>query len=218
MPFKWPENFSTVPLLTKIDSDHQTAVFKDGSRKKIDAIILCTGYQHSYPFLPDSLRLKSLNRLWVDGLDNGIFWKSNPKLMYIGMQDQWFTFNMFDAQAWFARDVVLGRRSLSDRATLDKEFAEWRTREEALEGDEANIRFQADYVKGLMESTDYLENSNFSIDRAIKCFLEWEHNKHENVMTFRDLSHEGAPPHHTVWLKALDDSMATYLETKAVKA
>ena len=30
------------------------------------------------------------------------------------MQDQWFTFNMFDAQAWYARDIILGRLQLPD--------------------------------------------------------------------------------------------------------
>ena len=34
-------------------------------------------------------------------------WVHNPKLFYLGMQDQWYTFNMFDAQAWWVRDVIL---------------------------------------------------------------------------------------------------------------
>ena len=32
--------------------------------------------------------------------------------MYLGMQDQWYTFNMFDAQAWYARDVILEKINL----------------------------------------------------------------------------------------------------------
>ena len=42
-----------------------------------------------------------------------------------GMQDQWYTFNMFDAQAWYARDVILGRIELPDAAEqgpLDQRF------------------------------------------------------------------------------------------------
>ena len=39
-------------------------------------------------------------------------WEDNPQLFYLGMQDQFYTFNMFDAQAWFARDVILGRIEL----------------------------------------------------------------------------------------------------------
>ena len=33
-------------------------------------------------------------------------------MFYIGMQDQYYTFNMFDAQAWWVRDVILGKISL----------------------------------------------------------------------------------------------------------
>ena len=57
-------------------------------------------------------------------LYKGIFWLDNPKLMYLGMQDQFYTFSMFDAQAWYARDVILGRIKLPSKA----EMAEGRRR------------------------------------------------------------------------------------------
>ena len=57
-----------------------------------------TGYKHHFPFLSPSLRLKTANTLCIETLHDGIVWPTNPKLFYIGMQDQWFTFNMFDAQ------------------------------------------------------------------------------------------------------------------------
>ena len=86
MPYKWPENFSTSPLLERAEAD--ICFFKDGTSKRIDAIILCTGYQHHFPFLPDELRLETSNRLWCDELYNGIFLERNPKMMYLGMQNQ----------------------------------------------------------------------------------------------------------------------------------
>ena len=49
------------------------------------------------------------------------------------MQDQWFTFNMFDTQAWYARDVILGRIQLPNRSTMNSEHAKWRAAEEAIE-------------------------------------------------------------------------------------
>ena len=45
----------------------------------------------------------------------------------------------------------------------------------------------------------------------------WEHNKHENIMTFRDKSHTSlmtrskAPQHHTPWLAAFDDTAESYV-------
>ena len=112
MGFKWPENFEERPLLQKLVN--KTAHFKDGSTKEVDAIILCTGYQHHFPFLAEDLRLKTANRLWPLGLYKGVVWEENPQLHYIGMQDQFYTFNMFDAQAWYARDVILGRIKLPE--------------------------------------------------------------------------------------------------------
>lgn len=214
MGFHWPENFTTVPLLTHVEGD--VCFFKDGSSKRIDAIILCTGYKHHFPFMEEKLTLKTANRLCVESLYKGIFWPTNHRLMYLGMQDQWFTFNMFDAQAWYARDVILGTITLGSKEELDAEWAEWRAREETLEGDEANIRFQADYITSLIGDTDY---PMFDVESVVQCFMEWEHNKHEDIMKFRDHPHRSvktgnmAPIHHTPWLEALDDSMACYLKT-----
>ena len=69
MGFKWPANWEEVPLLQKVES--KTAHFKDGTTKEIDAIILCTGYLHHFPFLPDDLRLKTANRMWPLDLYRG---------------------------------------------------------------------------------------------------------------------------------------------------
>ena len=48
MGFKWPERCTEVPLLEKVEG--KTAFFKDGTKKDVDAIILCTGYLHHLPF------------------------------------------------------------------------------------------------------------------------------------------------------------------------
>ena len=61
MGFKWPKTMDERPLLTKIDG--KTVHFKDGSSKEYDAIILCTGYKHHFPFLDDDLRLRTHNRM-----------------------------------------------------------------------------------------------------------------------------------------------------------
>ena len=46
MGFHWPEGMEERPLLTKLEG--KTAHFKDGSSQEVDAIILCTGYQHIF--------------------------------------------------------------------------------------------------------------------------------------------------------------------------
>ncbi|TGV57612.1 NAD(P)/FAD-dependent oxidoreductase, partial [Mesorhizobium sp. M2D.F.Ca.ET.160.01.1.1] len=105
-----PANWKEVPLLTKVEGN--VATFKDGSTATVNAIILCTGYKHHFPFMSDDLRRRTANRLATADLYKGAVYVHNPALFYLGMQDQWYTFNMFDAQAWWARDVILCRIKL----------------------------------------------------------------------------------------------------------
>lgn len=214
MGFDWPSNWEEKPLLLKVDGN--TAHFKDGTSKHIDAIILCTGYLHHFPFLDESLRLKTDNRLWPLELYQGTVWENNPNLFYLGMQDQWFTFNMFDAQAWFVRDVILKRIALPSQDEMRKHSQAWRQREEQLQDHEQQIEFQGDYVRSLIEQTDY---PSFDIDGAKRIFLKWIEHKNEGILTFRDnvyrsvITGKMASPHHTNWLEALDDSLEAYLAT-----
>ena len=136
------------------------------------------------------------------------------------MHDQWFTFNLFDDQAWWVRDVILGKIALPAREVRELVWQEWRNREEELDGsDQGFIRFQADYAKSLIEQTDY---PMFDIEAVVQTFLEWEHNKHEDIMTFRDKTHRSvmtgtmAPAHHTPWLHAFDDSIQSYVPSSNV--
>ena len=127
---------------------------------------------------------------------------------------------MFDTQAWYARDVILGRIKLPSKEEMAKQWAHWRKMEEAIEPtDEANMRFQGDYTQRLLEMTDY---PSFNIEGMIQAFLEWEHNKHHDIMTFRDHAHRSlmtgtmSPIHHTPWLKEMDDSIGNYVGSKHV--
>jgi trimethylamine monooxygenase len=213
MGYDWPDNWAEVPLLTHIDGT--TAHFKDGTSKNVDAVILCTGYLHHFPFLPDELRLKTANRLATADLYKGVAFVHNPNLMFIGMQDQWFTFNMFDAQAWWARDVIMGRIAVPDKAAMLADVADRVAREDAGETDYDAIWYQGDYVKELIAETDY---PTFDVEGACQAFKEWKGHKKENIMGFRDNSYKSvitgtmAPVHHTKWVEEIDDSLECYLK------
>ncbi|AJE44854.1 NAD(P)-binding domain-containing protein [Celeribacter indicus] len=215
MGFRWPDNWEEKPALHKVEG--RTVHFADGTSKDVDAIILCTGYRHYFPFLPDDLRLKTRNRLATADLYKGVVYVHNPGLFYLGMQDQWFTFNMFDAQAWYVRDIILGRIQVpADKQVLMADVAEREAREEADDDVKYAIRYQADYVKELVAETDY---PSFDIDGACEAFFEWKKHKAKDIMAFRDNCYKSvitgtmAPVHHTPWKDALDDSMDTYLRT-----
>ena len=212
MGFNWPSNWQEVPILERVDET--TAYFKDGTQAKVDAIILCTGYKHHFPFLPDDLRLKTRNRLATADLYKGVAWVKNPKLFYLGMQDQWFTFNMFDAQAWWVRDVILGRIAIPDQAARAKDVADRIAAEDAGQDAHDAIQYQGDYVKELIAETDY---PDFDVDGACEAFFAWKDHKKKDIMTFRDNAYASvitgtmAPLHHTAWKDALEDSMESYL-------
>ena len=73
MGFKWPSNWEEKPALQKVDGN--CAYFSDGSTKDVQAIILCTGYLHHFPFLPDELRLKTKNILYPLDIYKGVVWE-----------------------------------------------------------------------------------------------------------------------------------------------
>jgi len=213
MGYDWPDNWQEVPLLTHMDG--KVAHFKDGTFKEVDAVILCTGYRHHFPFMENDLKLVTANRLATAMLYKGVAFTPNPALFYIGMQDQWFTFNMFDAQAWWARDVIMGKIALPDRATMEADIADREAREDAGEDDYDAIWYQGDYVKELIAETDY---PSFDLEGACMAFKEWKGHKKQNIMTFRDNGYKSvitgtmAPKHHTPWKDALDDSLEVYLQ------
>ncbi|AVW92560.1 NAD(P)-binding domain-containing protein [Celeribacter baekdonensis] len=214
MGFNWPDNWQERPALVKVEG--KTAFFKDGTTKDVDAIILCTGYRHYFPFLPDDLRLKTANRLATADLYKGVAYVHNPKMFYLGMQDQWFTFNMFDAQAWYVRDIIMDRIEVpTDKDVLLADVAERVEREERQDDVKYAIVYQGDYVKELIADTDY---PSFDVDGACEAFFEWKHHKVEDIMGFRNHSYKSvitgtmAPAHHTPWKDALDDSMEVYLQ------
>lgn len=214
MGYDWPENWQEVPALKNVEG--KTAHFIDGTSKQIDAIILCTGYKHHFPFLPDDLRLKTANRLATADLYKGVVWTKNPNLFYLGMQDQWYTFNMFDAQAWYVRDIIMGKISLPDQATMNQDPLDREAEEDKIEDDYGAIRYQGDYVKELISETDY---PSFDVEAANEAFFQWKKHKKKGIMEFRDhgyispMTGKLAPNHHTCWKEAMDDSLESYLET-----
>jgi trimethylamine monooxygenase len=213
MGYDWPDNWAEVPLLTKVDG--KTVHFKDGTSRDVDAIILCTGYQHAFPFMTDDLTLRTANRLATAMLYKGVAFAPNPDLFYIGMQDQWFTFNMFDAQAWWARDVIMGKISIPDQAAMNADIADREKREDTGETDYDAIWYQGDYIKELVAETDY---PSFDVEGACMAFKEWKGHKKQGIMTFRDNGYKSvmtgtmAPKHHTPWKDAMDDSLEVYLQ------
>ena len=111
--------------------------------------------------------------------------------MHIGPHTGFFTFSLFDAQAWLARDMIMGRFSLPDYAGMeehDKLMCEKCNRLEDYTDDghyydHECINFQGDYLADLVALTDY---NDFDVEGVKQRFFEWEKHKEISIMGFRD--------------------------------
>ncbi len=212
MGFDWPEGMEEKPLVTHFEG--HTAYFSDGTQRRFDDVIMCTGYQHNFPFLPHEFRLENKNCLYPDNLYKGVVFNEQPRLLFLGMQDQYYTFNMFDAQAWFARDVMMGKITLPNKAERDRDIATWLAKQQAIENVFDEVDFQTEYTRELVDSTDY---PDFDLEKVGEMFKSWQRDKREDILRYRDKTYTSvmtgtkAAKHHTPWLEELDDSMARYL-------
>jgi len=217
--FDWPEGMDELPLLTHFDGN--IAHFADGTSKHFDSVIMCTGYLFHFPFLPDTLRLETHNCLYPDHLYKGIFFQKNPKMIYLGMQDQYYTFNMFDVQAWYARDMILGKIELPNASDRLDDMQHWLERHEKLKSSVDNIDFQGSYIRDLHKQTDYPE---FKIEEQGEMFKEWLQDKKADIMAFREGSYVStvtgtlAAKLPAPWLEIKDDSLESFMSLDFVEA
>ena len=125
MGYKWPAQITEKPLLTKIEGN--TVHFKDGTTEVVDDIILCTGYLFSFPFMEERLRLKTSNAYYVQELYKSIVWMhgGNNKVFYLGMVDQAYTFTLFDAQAHWVVNCIMGNINLPHKQAMEEDCKSW---------------------------------------------------------------------------------------------
>ena len=186
------------------------------STLQYDAVVLCTGYLHSFPFVDSRLKLKTPNTLCPPGLYEGVAWIENPRIFYLGMQDQIYTFTMFDAQAYWVRDVILGKIQLPSKEVMQERTDAQVAIVKALPTSDfsAHIRFQTEYVRRLMEQTDC---PKFDIDLIAQHFEQWDRDKLESIVNYRDKAFKSAvdgtmaPIPSLRWIESKDDSVDAFL-------
>lgn len=154
MDFKWPENWNEIQNIVKFGTEGNKIHFKDGSERSFDAVIQCTGYLHNFKFIQENLRLPAQNKWWLEGLYKGVMSMHNEKLFYIGMSDQAYTFTMFDVQAYYVRDIILGKIAVPDQAGKEADNKIWFDKASTIACGPDAILFQSEYCKHLNEQTD----------------------------------------------------------------
>ncbi|KAL4230829.1 hypothetical protein ACF0H5_011203 [Mactra antiquata] len=213
MGFKWPEGIEERPLVQRFDSN--SAYFKDGTSAEVDAVILCTGYLYTFPFMDENLRLKCTLSVYPEGLYKGSLWLGggNNKLFYAGIQDQYYTFTMFDVQTLWICNYILGKYEKLEMTEMLKDSNAMVERRKGLKDCHDDIDFQSDFVAELCSLTDYDKRC---VD-ARSLFHKWEHDKDENIKTYRDkcfasiFTSTMSPSHSSDWWNAFDDSIKTFV-------
>ena len=93
--FPLPDSACEKPLVKEIDGN--TAVFTDGTSAKIDAILYCTGYRYSFPFLSKKCGVNVTDKN-VHPLYKQIISIEHPTLAFIGVPLLTCYFPLFDIQ------------------------------------------------------------------------------------------------------------------------
>ncbi|XP_060582515.1 trimethylamine monooxygenase-like [Ruditapes philippinarum] len=218
MGFKWPKGIEERPLVQKFDGN--IAHFKDGSSAEIDAVLLCTGYKYSFPFMEDNLRLRSTLTMFPDNTYKGLlyFMGEDSRLFYMGLQDQYYSYTMFDVEALWICKYILGKlpnepRPLSEMKENSKEWYEKRSKLKTAHDD---IDFQTAYIADLCKDTGY----NPDVTKAGEMFHTWENDKDKNIATYRDqcftsiFTGTRSPAHTAPWWQAKDDSIKAFVNKK----
>lgn len=108
--------------------DGQWVTFEDGSRERFSHIMLCTGYQPKFPFLPDPLASKPLNTRY-----KMIFDTDDPSLLFLGYVRPTVGSIplMTEMQCRYAFKVLAGQLRLPAKKAMDEAAAQdidfWQT-------------------------------------------------------------------------------------------
>jgi len=157
--------------------------FADGSALKVDGIIYCTGYLHSFPFLSSDLDLRTPNRLVPDMLWKGIVHPDNTKLTFIGMPDQYYTFTMFYAQAMFVRGLLQGKVACPSKDEMMAHVTEWQEKEDIAHasGDHASH-----HQLQLAHTNDACKMAGFTLRDDGHLLIQWQADRDRDILKYRD--------------------------------
>jgi trimethylamine monooxygenase len=98
------------------------------------------------------------------------------------MQAQYLTNQLYDAQAWWARDVILGKIKLPSKHAMLTDIGVWKADGDSQKTNIAKINFQARHLKDLWKKTNC---PRFNVDAVEELFKEWELIRRSDIMTSR---------------------------------
>ena len=103
--------------------------------------------------------------------NQSLVWVNNPKLYYLGMQNA-LNLIVQDAEAWYVRDIIMGRIHVPDRDALRADAKERMARDDAENRSLADrIRLHINYTAELLAHTDC---PRFNLELREAAFDQWK--------------------------------------------
>ena len=95
--------------------------FADGSVKAdVDAVLYCTGYFYSFPFLESLDPPLTTTGEYVENLYQHIFYRPQPTLSFVALNQKIIPFPVAEAQSAVIARVLAGRLQLPDEPEMEK--------------------------------------------------------------------------------------------------
>jgi hypothetical protein len=108
------------PEITEYIVDNSSVRFKDGTiETNVDAVVYCTGYFYSYPFLRSLKPAVISTGECVKNLFQHIFFRPRPTLAFIALNQKIIPFPVAEAQSAVVARIWSGRLSLPSESEME---------------------------------------------------------------------------------------------------
>ena len=128
---KLPPNAEQFPPVMKVDPDG-TVQFENKVSRQCDAIILCTGYRYTFPFLTAESGVRVEAGQCVTPLFKHTFNAVHPSMAFVGINFTVAPFPYFDIQTRFILSMLSGRAQLPSSKEMIQESEDdykWRRKQ-----------------------------------------------------------------------------------------
>lgn len=113
-PPSFPKEIEQKPPFIRMTK--KSVVFPDGTSEEVDAIIFCTGYRYSFPFLSDGIITIKEER--IEPIYKHMIHIDYPNLIFLGIPRQLPYFPHFYEMARFAVRVLAGKVKLPSKEKM----------------------------------------------------------------------------------------------------
>lgn len=111
-----PSNIEQLPSIDIVEKDG-TVSFTNNEKRHVDSIILCTGYDYTFPFLTDECGIRVEDRRIIS-LYKHTFNSLYPSMAFMGVNFRVVPFPYFDLQVRWILSVWSGEKHLPSTAEM----------------------------------------------------------------------------------------------------